>query len=162
MSARGTARGTASPGCLLSGACARALGTDEDSPNLSLLALFRTAYVARLPEGPEVLAEHAAADRRLAAAVGTLAPGLAAVVWAYVHDRLEEAASLVRRWRFEEAHELLSELRMTLEAALLEDAETPVAGPLRAHHRPHCPRRASRAHPHAPNNPSAPPRGATR
>ena len=107
-------------GARLAEGCASVFGLAPAHPDLSTLAVFRTGYVARLPEGPEVLAEQDAADERIVAAILAADRPLAAILWAFVRDRLAEAAQLVRACELESAHLALAETRMTLAAALLE------------------------------------------
>jgi hypothetical protein len=105
--------------CFITSACVSARGLSEDCDELTLLRLFRSGYVAQLPEGPEVLAEYREKAPKVVAAVEALGDEASMRVWNWVYGQILEALALIGEGRFEAAYQLYAEVCMQLEARFL-------------------------------------------
>lgn len=139
-------------GSLLAEACAQEQAPGAADADLRVLAALRSNHLERLPDADDLLARQAAQDAAIVPAIRDLERAQEAIFWAYVRDRLAEAASAARADAPEQAHLLLAELRMALIAALLPDLQAgpdqDETGPGWAAPRPDhgSPRKTARAH----------------
>jgi hypothetical protein len=116
----GNGRGAARPSdCFISTACIEARGLSDDCLELEVLRLFRSGYVERLPEGPEVLAEYREKAPKIVAAIRAQGPEASRQTWDWVFEQIVCALALISEWRFDAAYQLYAEVCMQLEARFL-------------------------------------------
>jgi hypothetical protein len=108
------------PACYVATACVEARGLPDDCYELELLRLFRAEYVARLPDGEEVLADYREKAPRVVAAIGALGEAEAAEVWEDLYERgVARAVALILNGEWDEAYEVYRTICRALERRFL-------------------------------------------
>lgn len=104
------------PPCYVATACLEARGLPDDCYELELLRLFRSEYVARLPDGEEVLADYREKAPRVVSAIGALGEAEAAKVWDDLYERgVARAVALILNGEWDEAYEVYRTIRREME-----------------------------------------------
>jgi hypothetical protein len=106
--------------CFITTACAEARGLPDDCYELRLLRLFRKEYVAKLPNGEEILAEYREKAPKVVAAVEALGEEEAARVWEDLYERgVARSVALILNGAWDEAFEVYATTCQELEARFL-------------------------------------------
>jgi hypothetical protein len=117
---RGAGRPSSLRGCFMTTACVEARGLPDDCYELSLLRLFRREYVAKLPDGQEVLAEYRAKAPRVVAAINALPPSEALATWEDLYERgVRPAVTLITNGAWDEAFAIYRGMCAELEERFL-------------------------------------------
>lgn len=113
------------PACYVATACLEARGLPDDCYELELLRLFRAEYVAKLPDGEEVLADYREKAPGVVAAIGALGEAEAAEVWEELYERgVARAVALILSGEWDEAYEVYRTICRELERRFLAPETT--------------------------------------
>ena len=106
--------------CFISTACVEARGLPDDCYELRLLRLFRSEYVAKLPDGDRILDDYGRKAPRIVRAIRGLDHEEAHRIWTYLYEcGVAPAVALITNGRWDEAHKLYTSMCLELEARCL-------------------------------------------
>jgi hypothetical protein len=112
--------------CFVTSACVEARRLPDDCYELCLLRLFRREYVAKRPDGVQVLAEYEEKAPKIVSAIAALGPEKAQDVYGDLYERgVSRSVSLIQNGLWGEAYELYRAICEELEETYLSIGPKP-------------------------------------